>query len=159
MPFVKLSTSDILKVDGCFVGNAVLLGLNGTSTVPSFPSDTRPLSANNDFLRTAAGLEPSDRGWAGALVFFTTIGGTDWSRELMAESGRGPEDVLDLDGGPPIPLDGVPLCPFGGKGGTANTTDPASEVALRRRPDCLVGCAYPGSRLGVPLLANDCDNI
>jgi hypothetical protein len=133
--------SDVLEVENCFVGKALLLDLDGTSPVPSPPRDTRPLSAKGDFLRTGAGLEASGRDWAGARVFFTTTGGTDWSRELVAEPGRGPEDVLGLDCMPPVPLDGVLLCPFQGNGGTPDITDPASEAALRRRPDCLVGCA------------------
>ena len=141
MPLVKLSISDAVEVEGCFIGNVVLLDLAGTSTVPSPPSDTLLLSASGDFLRPVAGLAISGRGRAGVLVFFTTTGGTDWSRELVAEFGRGPEDVLGLDGAPPVPLDGVLLCPFDGNGGAAYTTDPASEAALRRRPDCLVGCA------------------
>lgn len=104
MPLVKLSISDILEPEGCLDGNIALLVLGGTSIVPSFPSDTRPLSANGDFRRTGAAFGASDRGWAGVLVFFITIGGTEWPLELVEESGRGPEEVLGLDD---RPLDGV----------------------------------------------------
>jgi hypothetical protein len=108
MPLVKLSISDALELECCcFVGNATLLDLDGTSTVPSFPRDIRPLSPNGDLRRTGTGLEASGRGWAGALIFFTTTGGTELSRVLVAESGRGPEDVLGLDDRPAVPLDGL----------------------------------------------------
>lgn len=57
----------------------------------------------------------------------------------MADSGRGPEDVLGLEEKPVVPLDGVLVCPFVGNGGAVDT-DPLSDAALRRRVDCLVGC-------------------
>jgi hypothetical protein len=140
MPVVKLSISEGFEPKFCFVGKLVLLVLVGTSTVPSFPSDDRPFSASGDFRRTGVGLEPSARGWAGVLVFFTTTGGADCSRELVADPGRGPEDVLGLEEKPVVPLDGDLVCPFVGNGGAVDTADPLSDVALRRRVDCLVGC-------------------
>lgn len=140
MPEVRLSISDLAELECCFVGNAVLLDLDGTSTVPSCPRDARPFSARGDFRRPGKGLEASARGWVGALVFFTTTGGAEWSRELVAEPGRGPEEVLGLDDMPAVPLDGLLLCPFG-NGGASDITDPASDAALRRRLDCLVACA------------------
>jgi hypothetical protein len=77
MPVVKPSISEVLEIEGRFVGCATLLVLDGISKVPSFPSDARPFSFDSDFRRTAGGLDASVRGWAGALVFFTTTGGID----------------------------------------------------------------------------------
>jgi hypothetical protein len=140
MPEVKLSIPAVVDLECCFIGKAVLLDLDGRSTVPSCPRDIRPFSARGDFRRPGKGLEASARGWVGALVFFTTTGGAEWSRVLVADSGRGPEEVLGLDDIPAVPLDGLLLCPFG-NGGAEDITDPVSDAALRRRVDCLVACA------------------
>jgi hypothetical protein len=62
MPVVKLSISEVLEFECCFVGCATLLVLDGISTVLSFPSDARPFSFDSDFRRAAEGLDASVRG-------------------------------------------------------------------------------------------------
>jgi len=84
IPEVKLSISDVWEVEGSMLGRTTSLDLE--SVAPS-PGACAVESFNGDFLLTRDCFGASFRGCGGARVFFTTIGGTEWPLELIAESG------------------------------------------------------------------------
>lgn len=95
-------------------------------------------SFRGDFRLTRELLEGSARGWVGALVFFTIIGGIECPLELMDESGLILWELPDLWGWTTETLAGNMLCPLVTLG-ASDVTDPEFDAKLRRRLDWLVG--------------------